>query len=156
MAVGVEQRFRIDPSTVDKDGHKSSRLAVFRTYNGNGLAGLHPIAHLHKILGIPAIDRLQAIVVPDDDSIAIAGRKRQTYSTAEHGFHGITFCRGNVQILTVYDFCITNRQGKEIVVLAQRREIDAEGIAAGKEIWRWDEDLLLLGLGKMNGTCCRR
>ena len=109
VALRLEDRFGVDLSAVDHDGKEAEDATVFSSDDGDGLSGFHPLSHVDKVLRVIGVDGLEAVVVPDDDGVAIllcvAG---EAYGSIEHGFYRVAFGRRYLKG-TVFGRCFAYR-----------------------------------------------
>lgn len=90
MAAGLKKGRGIDAGTVDHDGEEAVDAVIALADDGDSLSGTDMIADTDEVMGVVGIDGLEAVVMTDNDDIAIlCGLTTQSYRTVEHGFYGI-------------------------------------------------------------------
>lgn len=129
VTLRLQEGFSIDLATIDHDGEEAEGSAVVTTDDGDGLSGFHTLSHADEVLRVVGIDGFEAVVVADNDGVAMLWRAAgETDGTAEHRFHRVAFGRRYLQG-TVLDRCLTDRQRKRIFIVAEDAEVDVESVA---------------------------
>ena len=147
----VDQNLRVHPAAIHHDGEKTEHTVVLSAHNGDGLSGLHLVAHLHQVLGVMSVDRLKAVVMSYHDHMAkLRMVARDAHHTSKHGFHGVALGRYDFYIVAVvHHRGLSHGQGKRIFLVGQTVEVDGEHIRTLKQVFCLYTDLLLFQRRKL-------
>lgn len=88
----LEDSLGINSAAIDHDREEAEGASVLAANDSDGLSGSHALPHVDEVLRVIGIDGLEAVVVSDDDGVAVLlGAAGEAYGTIEHGFHRIAF-----------------------------------------------------------------
>ena len=73
MSVHLKDDGRGDAAAIHHDGKVTERLQPLAADDGDGLSGLHLVTNMYEVLGVVAVDGLEAVVVADDDDVTEGG-----------------------------------------------------------------------------------
>ena len=92
MASRLQEGLGIDSASIDHDREEAEGASRLSSNDSDGLSGSHALPHVDEVLRVIGIDGLEAVVVSDDDGVAVLlGAAGEAYSSIEHGFHRIAF-----------------------------------------------------------------
>ena len=151
MTLQLDDGLRIDARTVHHDGEIAIGLSVSGTHDGDGLSGIHMLSHLYQVLGIVGIHGFQTVVVTDYDHVAHRlSLAREAHITVKHRLHCIALGSRDVHHAVAIDKAsLAHRKRERIFLGTEYLKVNIEGLTLGKETWRCDVHLLLLGGSKL-------
>ena len=151
MTLQFDDGFRVDACTIHHDGEFAVGLTLLGTHDGDGLSGIHMLSHLHQVLGIVGIHGFQTIVVTDDDDITHRlGFARESHITIKHRLDGVALRGFDAHhAIAIGKASLAHRKREGIFLGTEYLKVNIEGLTLGKEAWRCDAHLLLLGGSKL-------